>query len=216
MDDCENDGRHNVEGKFVCPKHRMRHDRATKNRCFVRGCDGVVRFGQKRDGPRFCRTHEQGYQTENVDELESSLDYIADNTAEVGELGCWQYRGTQPNGYVPSPDDDRTRTKLLSNGLNWLAHRFLYVYFFGGHRGDRELHHLCRVPACVRPGHLVPVTGAYNRWIESDDPDAVQQRELDRKRIKHDPERPDDPAKADELDRFAARIKRKGIKHNDT
>lgn len=169
----------------------------------------MVRFNQKRDGPRFCRTHEEHYQLENVEELKSSLDYIAENTAEVGDLGCWQYLGQQPDGSLPDPQDYHTRPKHLSNGSNWLTYRFLYVHFFGGHHGSKELHHLCRVPACVNPSHLVPVTGGYNRWIESDDPEAVRQRELDRERVKHNPGIPADPHKADELYRFAARIKQR-------
>lgn len=207
IDGCSNDGRYHVEGNFVCETHRKRHDRQTKNRCSIRGCDGVVRFNQNRDGPRFCRTHEEHYQLENLDELNASLDYIAEHTAVVGDTGCWQYRGTQPNGYVPSPEDSRTRTKVLSNGSNWLTHRFLYVHFFGGHHGSKELHHLCRVPACINPCHLTPVSGRYNRWIESEDPEAVTRRALDRKRVKFEPERPTDPIKADELEKFAALIK---------
>lgn len=188
----------------------MRHDRQTRNRCTIRGCDGVVRFNQKRPGLRFCRTHEEHYQLENVEELETSLDYIAANTVAIDGIGCWQYQGKQPNGSVPDPEDNRTRTKHLSNGSNWLTHRFLYVHFFGGHHGSLELHHLCRVPACVNPGHLEPVTGTYNRWIESDQPDAERQRETDRQRVLFEPERPTDQTRADELDGFTAQLN-KGI-----
>lgn len=195
-----------MEGNFICEKHRKRHDRQTKNRCSVRGCDGVVRLGQNRDGPRYCRTHEEHYQLEDPDELKSTLDYIAENTAVEDGSSCWLYRGTQPNGYVPTPDDTQTRTKILSNGMNWLCHRFLWVHFFGGHHGSKELHHLCRVPACVNPGHLVPVSGKYNRWIETDDPKAAQQREHDANRVRHEPEWPADPDRSANLHRFTQAV----------
>lgn len=188
----------------------MRHDRQTRSRCTIRGCDGVVRFNQKRDGPRFCRTHEEQYQLENPDELSRTLDYIAEHMTVIAESGCWQYQGRQPNGSIPDPEDNRSRTRILFNGSNWLAHRFLYVHLIGGHHGSLELHHLCRVPACVNPGHLEPVTGTYNRWIESDQPDAERQRETDRQRVRFEPERPADQTRADELDRFTAQLN-KGI-----
>ena len=44
-----------------------------------------------------------------------------------------------------------------------LAHR---LYYERQHHGpippDRQLDHLCRVPACVNPDHLEPVTAAEN------------------------------------------------------
>lgn len=43
-----------------------------------------------------------------------------------------------------------------------LAYRVLYVQAMGPIPDGLELDHLCRVPACVRPSHMEPVTGRVN------------------------------------------------------
>ena len=55
-----------------------------------------------------------------------------------------------------------------------LAHVVAYELFVGPVPDGRELDHLCRVPACVRPTHLEPVTHAENlrrglhRWARDE------------------------------------------------
>lgn len=44
----------------------------------------------------------------------------------------------------------------------WLAHRFSYVWFYGGHATGKVLDHLCNVSRCVRPDHLWPITNTNN------------------------------------------------------
>jgi hypothetical protein len=43
-----------------------------------------------------------------------------------------------------------------------LAHRIYYKRMRGPIPSDRELDHLCRIPPCVNPDHLEPVTRAIN------------------------------------------------------
>jgi hypothetical protein len=51
---------------------------------------------------------------------------------------------------------------MFSAGGTWLAHRFSYVWFYGGHATGKVLDHLCNVPRCVRPDHLWPITNTNN------------------------------------------------------
>lgn len=44
----------------------------------------------------------------------------------------------------------------------WLAHRLSYVMLVGPIPEGQVIDHLCRVPACVRPDHLEPVTQRVN------------------------------------------------------
>jgi hypothetical protein len=67
---------------------------------------------------------------------------------------------------------------LISIGNHdWLAHRYSYNNFVGGHRPKLTLDHVCRNSLCVRPDHLMPMTDRRNSELEhhraSDDPDAV-------------------------------------------
>lgn len=62
---------------------------------------------------------------------------------------CWVWqRSKNPNGY----GNLRVDKKLL------LAHRWSYERHVGPIPVGLELDHLCRVRACVNPGHLEPVT----------------------------------------------------------
>ncbi|WP_193078995.1 hypothetical protein [Brevibacterium aurantiacum] len=82
------------------------------------------------------------------------------NVKVHAEVGCWEYAGRlQYTG--------KSRASVYSDGLKWQVARFLYVWYFGGHRGGKELHHYCGSPWCVHPGHLVSVSGKQNRLIES-------------------------------------------------
>ena len=44
----------------------------------------------------------------------------------------------------------------------WYAHRFGYVYFYGGHKPKNVLDHICNRKLCVRPDHLWPISNTLN------------------------------------------------------
>lgn len=68
---------------------------------------------------------------------------------EKGGSGCWIWRGGQVKGYP-----------RYSYGL---GHRYSYELFVGPIPDGLELDHLCRIPLCVNPAHLEPVTRAENQ-----------------------------------------------------
>jgi hypothetical protein len=71
---------------------------------------------------------------------------------QMGE-GCWLWTGDlDGRGYGSFFDGERTRK----------AYRWGYEFFMGPIPEGMELDHLCRVPACVNPDHLEPVTHAEN------------------------------------------------------
>lgn len=67
---------------------------------------------------------------------------------------CWLWSGARSKGYgvfgIP-----KTRR-------NARAHRLSYLFHVGPIPIGLELDHLCRVPACVNPAHLEPVTHQIN------------------------------------------------------
>jgi hypothetical protein len=54
--------------------------------------------------------------------------------------------------------DEHGYGKLLSRGKKWSAHRFAYESARGPIPSGLTLDHLCRVPSCVNPDHLEPVS----------------------------------------------------------
>ncbi len=69
------------------------------------------------------------------------------------ENGCWIWTSTLNNkGYA----------RLFVNRKPILMHRWAYVFYKGTIPKGTELDHLCRVPRCVNPDHLEPVTHREN------------------------------------------------------
>ena len=80
------------------------------------------------------------------------VDRMADKF-RVGD-GCWLWTAcVNKKGYGQVGIGGREKR---------LAHRVLYEAMVGPIPDGLELDHLCRTPACVRPGHLEPVTHAEN------------------------------------------------------
>lgn len=70
----------------------------------------------------------------------------------VAESGCWLWQGaTDAKGYG----------RLERDG-HYLAHRWYYEQRHGPGSAGAQLDHRCRVPSCVNPDHLEPVTGTEN------------------------------------------------------
>lgn len=61
----------------------------------------------------------------------------------------------------------------------WLAHRYSYGLFMGGHGNRLTLDHVCRNTLCVRPDHMMPMTPRRNSELEhrraAEQPEAVIQ-----------------------------------------
>ena len=70
--------------------------------------------------------------------------------------GCWLWTG----GTTGAKTYGRF---YVGPGNATVAHRFAYELLVGPIPGGLQLDHLCRVPACVNPAHLEPVTNAENQ-----------------------------------------------------
>lgn len=169
---CFKPGQRWIGDRRVCWACFKRYDRATRDDiCSVSNCDGRVVFAKNISGERFCRTHERKYLELNPDATAKALDHIGKNIRVDQSTGCWLYGDEKPTN---------KRSQILCDGLRWNLHRFLYNWFFGGHKGGLELHHGCENPWCVHPGHLLPTTGKRNRMLESSSDPFPDLRELSR------------------------------------
>ena len=66
---------------------------------------------------------------------------------------CWMWTGSRnTKGYG----------RFDSDGRHLMAHRVAYEMLVGPIPDGMQLDHLCRVPACVNPAHLEPVTSREN------------------------------------------------------
>lgn len=65
---------------------------------------------------------------------------------------CWLWRHPLKTGYG----------QFTADGRKVSAHRFAYEAFIGSIPEGMQIDHLCRVPRCVNPQHLEPVTAAEN------------------------------------------------------
>src|SRR5260221_7559433 len=66
--------------------------------------------------------------------------------------GCWIWIGAKTLGYGKFGDGART----------FWAHRWVYEQMIGTIPTGLQIDHLCRVPSCVNPTHLEPVTSREN------------------------------------------------------
>ena len=173
VDGCDREiGKHGA--KQMCPRHYKRsragqcltapigpRQQAAGLTCSMEDCEGSVR------ARGLCATHharwlKHGDPTvvrHKWDTTSTKVERIWEFVNKDGlvptapwcpvEGNCWLW-----TGYI-----DR-------NGYGWLsgipAHRRIYELTIGSPPADLDLDHLCRVPACVRPDHLEPVTRAEN------------------------------------------------------
>lgn len=113
--------------------------------CSVADCDGL-RVGRELCNKHYIRWQKYG----NTDERIAPPFYLPDDN------GCWIWqRELDTKGYgmrrVPPKHKKVQR-----------AHRWVYEQHRGPISNGLELDHLCRVPACVNPDHLEPVTHREN------------------------------------------------------
>jgi hypothetical protein len=82
------------------------------------------------------------------------------SSIEVDDAGCWIWIGKRNDarggyGHVGVRIDNAKWKKVYT-------HRLIYELLVGPIDEGLVLDHLCRVPACVNPQHLEPVTQAEN------------------------------------------------------
>jgi hypothetical protein len=95
-----------------------------------------------------------------------------------GLFGCWPWTGRRNKVASDRTGESGPGYGVISIGNHdWLAHRFSYGYFVGGHGTRLTLDHVCRNSLCVRPDHLMPMTQRRNSELEHrralDDPESV-------------------------------------------
>lgn len=136
-----------IHAKERCNKHYRRALRASP-KCRHAGCKkSPFKAGH-------CRPHERDALTRNVPkrvQLERLETFRLDVRPDPAS-GCWLWAGpTNDEGYA-----------VTRSPTGWYAHRFAYVWFYGGHGQRQELDHVCNTPLCVRPDHLEPVSRTIN------------------------------------------------------
>lgn len=177
--------------------------------CTYADCRGVVEFGRSRS-EHWCRRHESAYLLDEEYATDETINSLSSRIG-VRDDGCWQFEQAWGDGVA--------RPTLTSAGLKWQVVRFLYVYFFGGHKGGLELGHICHNEWCVHPGHVTPITGAKNRKdrdVLNADPDTLSR--ADRRRLEElgteamiialNPVTPSDESSAYVLREFTSRLGR--------
>ena len=91
--------------------------------------------------------------------LRSMNDMFDAHIEPIPMTECWIWLGsmmTRGYGFI--------RTRGRYNRKNIMAHRFSYERFIGPIPHGLHLDHLCRVPLCVNPHHLEPVTCKENLY----------------------------------------------------
>lgn len=125
-----------------------------------------VRLGLKPKDSRqgYCRRHDHLLLKEphrTADAIEKTRNKFVSQIQGDPVNGCWNWLGRM-NGRYP----------LINVGNHeWLAHRYSYGTFIGGHEPGLTLDHVCRSPLCVRPDHLMPMTLLSNTRKEHDGKD---------------------------------------------
>lgn len=129
-----------------CKKHYQQWYRS-KPKCIVAECDRL------QEGHRYCRPHERLSMSRRTEDAQlSTLERFLSHIEPDPVTGCWLWTaGTNEKGYG-----------MFSTNGTWLAHRFAYVWFCGGHAPRKVLDHICDVNRCVRPDHLWAIANTDN------------------------------------------------------
>ncbi len=136
--------------------------RPNKRLCVVDGCS------KPQHARGWCLTHYEQWRRNSTDlrgPLPAVLRFWSSVQEEPGDNGCWIWMAGKVKGYA-----------LFHMGKQHvLGHRWAWEQENGPIPDGVELDHLCRVPACVRPSHLEPVTHQEN-VIRGIGPSAVNAR----------------------------------------
>ena len=111
---------------------------------------------------------------------------ILDRCPDFGNAeGCWRWTGPLRNGYAVV----RVRVPGMTNTQPVQVHRYVWEVVRGripatSHGEPVQLDHLCRVPACIRPDHLEPVSRSENLRRRDEARRAVKARMARKPRMK--------------------------------
>lgn len=113
----------------------------------------------------YCRPHEQlALTTRTLAMQQKTLQRFRRAIEPDWGTGCWMWQErANEDGYGQ-----------FHAGGAWLAHRFSYVWFCGGHERGKVLDHLCNRPLCVRPDHMLPMTNTNNSSLRQERAFAVE------------------------------------------
>lgn len=83
----------------------------------------------------------------------ATLEWLFERVHPVPFSGCWLWAGAlNSNGYA----------RIKVRGRKFQAHRVSYELKYGPIPVGLQMDHLCRVPCCINPDHLEPVTPQTN------------------------------------------------------
>lgn len=130
--------------------HLVRGSDMPKGTCSVDGCE------EPHNARGFCAMHYQRLKRRGQMEplqTRTNADRFWAHVDTGGPGGCWLWTGHVIwSGYG--------HFSVKSRPVK--AHRFAYEMLVGPIPDDLQLDHLCRVPCCVNPAHLEPVTAREN------------------------------------------------------
>jgi len=171
--------------KGLCEKH-YRQEQRKKPKCKAAGCTTRLVPGYSREG--YCRMHEPLLLVEPIrtpEAMRRTLDKFVRQITPTrdgldGLFGCWPWTGRINKVDVSPTGELRPGYGVISiDNHEWLAHRYSYGLFMGGHGNRLTLDHVCRNTLCVRPDHMMPMTSRRNSELEhrraSEQPEAVIQ-----------------------------------------
>lgn len=127
--------------------------------CEVEGCD------RKHYAKGLCSLHSQRQRRSGSTDLRDRRrpeHERFDALVSQAPNGCWLWLGTcNHKGYGMFTTSERRMV---------LAHRWSYEHHVGKIPAGLQIDHLCRVPSCVNPSHLEPVTARENQERSPYDP----------------------------------------------
>ncbi len=88
-----------------------------------------------------------------IDDRGTLEERLEAKTSPEPNSGCWLWTGAVNNQGYP---------QIHNMGKTELAHRLSYEVHVGPIPIDLQLDHKCRVPCCINPDHLEPVTSREN------------------------------------------------------
>jgi hypothetical protein len=155
---------HKAHGR--CEMHYRQWLR-TLDVCKADDCGGhLIEPKGSRQG--YCRRHDHlllKVPMRSADAVERTLHKFASQVHGHPDWGCWLWSGRSTKTPV-APSVDHGYGLLSVGNHDWLAHRFSYGFFIGGHAPKLTLDHVCGVALCVRPDHLMPLTQRRNSELE--------------------------------------------------